>query len=403
MTPQASRAHPAPRGLRGAGAAAVTAAAFLVVMLGTTLPTPLYPLYQRDLGFGSATSTLVFATYAVGVAAALVLVGRVSDQVGRRATLLPGLGLAALSNVAFLVPDSLTALFVGRALSGLSAGIFTGTATAMLADLAPSGRQRRYGLLAAAVNMLGLGAGPVLAGTVAAFTSAPLVLPYLIHLALLAVATVGLWAVVEPIETTGAPVRWRPQALGVPRAIRGVFVRAGVAGSAGFAVLGLFAAVAPAFLGEVLGVTDHLVVGLVVGSLFGFSAIGQIASTRLTEHRALLTGTATLAIGVASIGAAVAVASLPVFLIGAAVAGAGQGMSFRAGLGAVTAAAPAQRRGAVTSSFFLVLYGAIALPVIGVGAAADVFGLAPAGVVFAVTTGGIAALVFAGLVGDRRS
>jgi MFS family permease len=98
-------------------------------MIGTTMPTPLYPIYERELVFGGVMVTLIFATYAVGVSAALVLFGRLSDQVGRRAVLLPGLALAALSGAVFLIPDNVPTLFVGRVLSGLSAGIFTGTAT----------------------------------------------------------------------------------------------------------------------------------------------------------------------------------------------------------------------------------------------------------------------------------
>ena len=92
----------------------LVAAAFLVTMVGTTMPTPLYPLYEQELGFGGLMVTVVFATYAVGVLAALLLVGRLSDQVGRKAVLLPGIGVAAASSLVFLIPGSLPALFAGR-------------------------------------------------------------------------------------------------------------------------------------------------------------------------------------------------------------------------------------------------------------------------------------------------
>src|ERR1700679_1356051 len=101
-------------------------------MLGTTLPTPLYGLYQEQLGFSELMVTVIFATYAVGVIASLLLFGRLSDEIGRRGALLPGLALSALSAVAFLLAHGLAPLLVGRLLSGLSAGIFTGTATATL-------------------------------------------------------------------------------------------------------------------------------------------------------------------------------------------------------------------------------------------------------------------------------
>ena len=86
---------------RKAGFVAV-AYAFGVTMLSTTLPTPLYPLYRGAFGFSELTVTLVYAAYAVGVLAALVAFGNVSDAVGRRRVLLPGLAAALLSAVVFL-------------------------------------------------------------------------------------------------------------------------------------------------------------------------------------------------------------------------------------------------------------------------------------------------------------
>ena len=59
---------------RRAGFAA-TALALAVAMLGTTLPTPLYPLYREQLGFSEFLVTVVFAVYAAGVIAGLVLFG----------------------------------------------------------------------------------------------------------------------------------------------------------------------------------------------------------------------------------------------------------------------------------------------------------------------------------------
>lgn len=377
------------------------ATAFLVVMLGATLPTPLYPIYEQDLGFGGVVVTLIFAAYAVGVAIALVAFGRMSDQLGRRAILLPGLALAAVSSAVFLVPDSLTALFVGRVLSGLSAGIFTGTATAMLVDLAPEGAQQRYSLLAATVNMLGLGLGPVLAGALAELAPAPLALPYATHIVLVLLVGVGVWRVAEPIERAEGPVRWRPQRISVPPEVRGVFVRAATAGFAGFAVLGLFTAISPSFLTQVLRVTNHFVDGLVVFTLLGFSALGQVASSRLRERPALIVGAGGLVVGVLVVGLSIALASLVLLVVGAAIAGVGQGMSFRAGLGAVNAGSPPERRSEVASSFFLVLYVAISLPVIGVGVASAAFGLVTAGVVFSGLVALVAAAAFVSLCAAR--
>ncbi|WP_027941838.1 MFS transporter [Amycolatopsis taiwanensis] len=375
-------------------AAALLAVAFAIAMIGTTLPTPLYPIYQQAFGFGELLTTIVFATYAIGVVAALLLMGSWSDHLGRRPMLRAGLVLAAASAIVFVLADSTAWLFPGRVLSGLSAGIFTGTATAALVDVAPRGRKARAGLIAAGVNMGGLGLGPVLAGVLAQYAPGPLRLPYLVHLGLVVVAAIAVECVAEPVGRAHRP-RLRPQRLAVPAEVRPVFVRAAIAGFAGFAVLGLFTAVSPAFLDSVLHNTNRAVVGALVLAVFAASTAGQVASARIGDRPALLAGCAGLIAGMLLVGSSLPTASLPLLVTGAIVAGLGQGMGFRAGLTSVTVAGPADRRGEIISTYFVVLYIGIAIPVIGEGAAASAFGLVPAGMAFAAGVAVLAAIALA--------
>src|SRR5579875_1557852 len=173
-------------GRRGGFAAA--ALAFAATMLGTTIPTPLYDLYRQRFGFSELMITVIFATYAIGVIAALTLFGRLSDEIGRRPLLLAGLALSALSAGAFLTVEGLALLLLGRLLSGLSAGIFTGSATATLVDLGPPAGRARATLIATVVNMGGLGLGPLLAGLLSQWAVAPLRLPFWVDLGVLAPA-----------------------------------------------------------------------------------------------------------------------------------------------------------------------------------------------------------------------
>jgi MFS family permease len=219
---------------RRRAAPAAAAFALAITMLGTTLPTPLYPLSRERFGFSELMVTVIFATYAAGVIAALLFFGRLSDEVGRRRMLLAGLALSALSAGAFLLADSLAPLLVGRVVSGLSAGIFTGTATATLVDLAAPERRGRATLTATAANMGGLGCGPLLAGILAEWAASPLRLPFWVDLALLVPAVVGLCAMPETVAVKDRP-RLRPQGLTVPAAMRATFIQASIAGFAGFA------------------------------------------------------------------------------------------------------------------------------------------------------------------------
>jgi MFS family permease len=324
--------------------------------------------------------TVIFATYAVGVITALLLFGRVSDDIGRRRTLLPGLVFAVLSAGAFLSLQGLGLILAGRLLSGLSAGIFTGTATAAIADLAAPGQEGRATLVATLANIGGLGCGPLLAGAIAEWVPDPLRIVFIVDLALLAVALVVLHR--TPERVADPQLRLRVQWPAVPDEVRAVFVRASIAGFAGFAVLGLFTSVAPAFLNTIIGVHSEIVVGVVVFAVFAASTVGQLGTGAVERQVALVAGCVALAFGVVVLGVGLATSSLALLIGGGMVAGAGQGLSFRAAVGAVTGAAPPERRGETSSAFFVVAYVAISLPVVGVGALAEAASLRTAGLVF---------------------
>lgn len=356
---------------------------FAINMMGTTLPTPLYPIYQDRLGFSQLTITVIFAAYAVGVIGALIATGSWSDQIGRRPMLLAGLAFSAASACVFLVGGSLGVLITGRVLSGISAGIFTGTATAAVVELAPAAWAGIATLVATAANMGGLGLGPLFAGVLAQYLPWPAHLCFALDLLLVLLVSAAVW---RAPETAARPARarLRMQPLRVPAEVRSVFVPAAIASFAGFAVLGLFTAVAPAFMGKVLHYDNHALTGAVVFVLFLASTAGQIVQSALAERWRLPLGCLGLVAGIALVALAIVLASLAVLVVGAIVAGIGQGVAFRAGLGAVTAASPPARRGEVASTFFVVAYVAISIPVVGVGLAADLFGLRIAGVSFSI-------------------
>jgi MFS family permease len=379
----------------------LVALAFLVTMLGTTLPTPLYVLYQQKLHFSALMITIIFAVYAGGVLVALLLFGRASDELGRRRVLIPGLACSALSAVAFLASQGLALLFVGRVLSGFSAGIFTGTATAALVDLAGPGSAQRATLVATAFNMIGLGLGPLLAGVLAQLAPLPLRLPFWVDLGLVLVAIVAVLTMPETVEHSEHP-RLHISRPDLPAQMRPTFIRAATAAFAGFAVLGLFTSVAPSFLGELLHHRSHALSGAVVFALFGASALGQVVLTGPFGRSALSAGCVGLIVGMGLLVGGLALKSLALVIGAAIVAGLGQGVSFRAALQAVNTEAPAERRGGVDSSFFIVAYTALALPVIGEGIAANSLGLQTAGIAFGIAVAVVAAITLATLIPMRN-
>ncbi|MEU1327865.1 MFS transporter [Streptomyces microflavus] len=359
------------------------AAVFAIGMAGTTLPTPLYGLYREELGFSELMVTVVFAVYALGVIATLLLAGNVSDETGRRPVLLAALGFSAASALCFLFEGGLPALFAGRLLSGFAAGLLSGAATVTVMELAPPGGAARAGLAATAANMGGLGCGPLLAGLLAEYAPWPLRLPFVVHLALIAAAAVLTWLLPETVTSSGRRPRLRPQGLAVPPQVRGVFAPSALAAFAGFSLLGLFTAVAPAFVAETLDVHNLALAGLVVFSVFLASTAGQALMGRVGERRALPGGCFVLVAGLVLVAASLLLASLPLLVAGALCGGLGQGLAFRGAVTAISAAAPPEHRAATVSAFFVIAYLGISLPVVGVGALTLGIGLRNAGLTFA--------------------
>jgi MFS family permease len=355
--------------------------AFAAIMVGTTLPTPMYALYGEQMHFAVLTTTVIYATYAGGVLFALLAFGRWSDAIGRRPVLLAGVVFAVASAAVFLVAHSVSMLLVGRVLSGLSAGIFTGTATAAVIEAAPENWRTKAAAVATVVNIGGLGTGPLLAGLLVEYAPAPLHLSFIVHIVLALLAGAAVLIVPETSQRTGSI---GVQRLSVPAEVRAVFVIAALAAFAGFAVTGLFTAVAPSFLSQVVGITNHAVAGLIACSIFAASAVAQVAARTMNPQRAVAIGCAILVVGMVILAVALHFSSLAGLIAAAVVSGIGQGISFSRGLAAVAERTPPGRRAEVSSTYFVVAYVAISLPVVGEGLAARRWGLQTAGVTFAI-------------------
>lgn len=377
------------------------AVTFTVVMLGATLPTPMYSLYQRELGFSPVVQTVIFAAYAVGVLATLLLTGRWSDQLGRRPLLLAGVAFSLVSSVVFLLAGPVWVLLAGRLLSGVSAGIFAGAATAAVIEAAPASWTGRGPAVATVANTGGLALGPLLAGLSVQYLPGPLDLSYAVHAVTIGLCGLLVLGAPETVTRAARP-SLRPQAVQIPPGVRAVFLPAATAGFAGFAVLGLFTAISPRIVAELAGNPNHAVAGLISFLLLGASVVAQIVVRRAGTDRVLHAGCALLAVGVLLVALSVAQGSMTELVIGALIAGTGQGMTFSKGLAAVNARVAAHQRAGTTSSYFVVCYVAISLPVVGLGAASQAWGLRTAGIVFCGLVAVLAVLALAGLLVLRR-
>jgi MFS family permease len=352
-----------------------------VTMLGTTLPTPLYVIYQARWHLSAAMVTVTFAVYAAAVLATLLLAGRSSDQAGRRPVMAVALAASALSTVVFILAPDVAALIAARIVSGLSAGLMTGTATATLTELIPASAGRRASLAATAANLGGLGLGPLVAGLFAQYAPHPTTLVFAVYLAVLAAAAIILLFVPETVYPRTRPTL-RFAGLGIPERGRGEFIAAAVAAFVAFALLGLFSSLVPGFIGGVLHRDSHAVQGAVVFLLLAVGTVTQVTLARFSSRRVVLAGLGLFLVALALIIAALAQAGMALFLAGTVAGGVAVGAIFLGSLATASRLAPAERRGQAISAFFVACYAGLTIPVVGVGVLSEFTGTFPAVLAF---------------------
>ncbi|WP_406498673.1 MFS transporter [Streptomyces sp. NBC_01604] len=349
------------------------ASAFVTAMAFSTVPTPLYPLYQARDGFSTFTVTIVFAVYAVGVLVSLLLTGHVSDWLGRRKVLFTALTLELVAAALFLTEPSLPVLLVARLVTGLGVGMLTATATAHLHELhsahRPGASSQRFEIVSTAANIGGLGFGPLVAGLLAEYLEAPLRLPYLVFGALLLISLTAVALTPETVQKQPVRPAYRPQRVSADHGDPAGYLAAAAAGFASFAVFGLFTSLAPGFVGDTLHHPSRALAGLTVFAVFGAAAAAQTLTSRLDAEVRRNLGLFSQAAGMVALAIGMQTASLPAFLVAGIVAGSGAGVLFKSAVGTVVAMATPAKRGEALAGLFLVSYLGLALPAIGLGIA----------------------------------
>ncbi|HLX31551.1 MAG TPA: MFS transporter [Gaiellaceae bacterium] len=358
--------------------------AFLVVMAFATLPSPLYGLYRERDGLSSLTITIVYAIWAASTIVALVAVPFVAERIGRRGVMFAAVATMMVSAAELVAWKTLPGLLLGRLLTGFAVGMAAGTAIVYLIELSvradSAASPARARTIGTSVNVGALGIGPLVAGCLAAWVGDPLSVPYLVWIALGAVALAGL--VVTP--ETGAPTAaHNPFTVALPAS-------AGAAGLAAFAANGLFAGLSGLLLATVFHQASHALAGATLFVVFSAGVVSQLLTTNLRASRVFALGTASMLVGLVLLVTSVrlAVPSLALFLVSGALIGAGVGAVYKGTAGLVLDGTAPENRVAMTAELLIALFVGLSIPVVGAGVALD------RGVSASTTV-----LVFAALVG----
>jgi MFS family permease len=358
------------------GLAVVVMATLLV---GANLATPLYPLIRVNLGLSAFDTTAAFAAYVLVLVAGLLLVGHWSDHIGRRAALVLAVLTGLLGAVVFGSATSLPMLILGRCLQGAAVACATGASSAALRDLLPHRPEwaSRFTLVASAG---GVAAGPMVGGLLSLLPE-PTRLPfglYAVFLGSLLIPLVLLDA--RPPIKAALPVKplsaLKPRLPAVSRTARTAFWSAASVGFLSFAVFGFSLSLAPTYLAGMAGDLGRPLVGVLAGLVLAASAASQLfrQGTRDPARTGSL-GLFVMAGGVLLIPVAGSAASVPVLIAAMVLAGIGQGVAFRTVFNAVAQQVEGSQHAQIISTVYVITYLGSALPVLGLGLAADAMGL----------------------------
>ncbi|HYZ22316.1 MAG TPA: MFS transporter [Rhodopila sp.] len=337
-----------------------------ILMIGGTLPAPLYLLWQQEVHFSEVVLTLLFAVYFPAAVIALLFFGRLSDQVGRRTVLLLGIATALASTLCLIFAHGLPLLFLGRFLSGFSVGVVLAAFTAHLSELMPGGQsEARAADISAVTQLLGLGIGPALAGIMAQYLPLPTLACFYALLALLVVAAALATATPETRrEVRSRSVRPR---LAMPKGKEAAFFSLAAAGFCMFAMVGLFTSLVPSVLAQRLHNANHAVAGAMSFELFLAATIAAATLTRAPPGPAILASLGLIPLGLVPLMLGIMRPALWLFVGGTALEGLAIGLGFARTLREVNRLAGDQERARVLSVYFTVTFIASMLPVIGMG------------------------------------
>ena len=376
--------------------------AFLVLLMGAYLATPLYPVYKERFQFSSLTLTLVFATYAVVLVPSLHRLWAISDRFGRRRVTAAGLAVAAIAMLVFALAQSTAWLFAARGLQGLAVGAISGTATAALVEVTPGQDNGTAALAAALAQAGGSSLGPIVAGICAEWLPFPRVLCYLVGLAAALGAAAAVLALPEPGRVAG---RWHLQIPSIPPEEKSTFLRAGVTAAArsGRSQRSSLRSGRPT-PNRCSRPYNLALLGLTPAVMLAVSCVraGGRASSQPAPALIEPIGLGLLGLGLATLVVAFPAHSLVLLLLGAALAGSGHGLGFLGSQTEIDALAPDDRRGEVTAAFVTMVYAGVATAAIGVGVLSTRLSLFASFTVFAVVTGALSLATAVWHVAARR-
>jgi hypothetical protein len=340
------------------------AAAVVVHTLWTSAaPAMTYPLYASEWHLTPTVTTAIFGVYPLVVVTVLLSFGGISDYIGRRLTMLLGLGASLAGVLLFASAPNVNWIFAGRAFMGVGVGLSAAPSAAAMVEFSPVGQSDRAGSITTAAQALGLALAMLVGGALIAYAPFPTRLNFWVLSLVLAVLFFATWFL--PRHTSNeVSGHWRPKLFRVPRGLYTIFATSAAAVTTGYAIGALIMSLGAQIAHDLIGSGNAFVNGAAMSVFSVVSALIALFAKRLPSSSAMILGGIASTVGMGLLVLSASQHSLAIFLAAIAAAGIGYSLSFLGGLNLINANAPIQHRGGTLSAVLLVAYlmqGVIAL------------------------------------------
>jgi MFS family permease len=320
-------------------------------------PIPLYNIYRAEDGFTNFGISMAIVTYSVGTMAGLLVLGQLSNHLGRRLTAIASLALLLLGCLLLLRVHDIGTLLVGRVLMGIGTGLASSTLTSYIVDAAPTRPEWLASVASSQGPMLGLAVGAIASGALVQFGPWPRDLIYLVCVGFLLLSAVLI--AISPETATPTPGAWRSllPKVSVPARIRRLLPVAAAVFLATFVTGAFYQAFVPALVEDQLHTRSPLILGLLFAAYMTPSVLGAPISGRFTSAGAQRVGMITFLAGMIGIITAINAGTLVLFTIATVIAGAGQGIAISAAIRGLLHGSTLADRAPIFSVIYLICYG----------------------------------------------
>ena len=361
------------RTLRLAFISAVVSLVAVFAAVGSTIP--LFNIYRAEDGFTNTGISLTVVAYSAATLSTLLVLGRLSNHVGRRPTAIASLGLLVLGCLLLLNVHDIGILIAGRLLMGLGAGLASSSLTAYIVDAAPARPTWLASVASSQTVMLGLAVGAIASGALVQFGPWPRDLIYLVVVGLLLLS--AALVAISSETVTPAPGGWqalRPN-VRVPLRVRHLVPVAAAVFLGTWATGAFYQAFVPALVEDQLHTNSSLVLGLVFAAYMGPSALGAPLGGRFSPAVAQRIGMIAFLAGWIGIMTAIATGTLPLFIAATVVAGAAQGIAISAATRGLLYGSSLADRAPIFAVVYVLSYSGATFPSLISGQLSNTFSL----------------------------